>query len=129
MRHVKLFLPLLFAALLFVIDAEPRCGAAVAPRAELRVDSSEAEAWLCRQRCNSDLNLPRSVEELTPQPQTFASPVRGAVKEGARALHRGPGAWHGSGRLKNRLILDAPIFRVGGRPADYYLLCLCRLII
>lgn len=98
--------------------------------AVLTIDRTAADEWRCERICNSDLNLPRAVREVTPPQASAPAPLRVSLSDAARAsLRHAAGLCAAAGYLKETPVFHVPIRFSGPRVADYYVYRLRRLII
>lgn len=122
------FILLLAVSCLFTTGGGPKAHASRAVQsAVLSIDRAAADEWRCERICNSDLNVPRVLQEVTPV-QASATSFRGAADTERLSL-RHAAAGRGAGSLKATSCFNFPISVFGVRAADYYVFRLRRLII
>lgn len=127
MRKLGFILAALICCLFTATGGGEAPASPAAPTAILTFSHAAADQWRCERAYNSDLNLSRAFQEVTPvqvPPVTFRGGAANADRPSLRF-----GACDCAGSLKATSIFNFPIPLSGGRAADYYVYRLRRLII
>lgn len=127
MRKI-LYIALSFVCCLLIAGSGNAASRAVRPAVAISVDRASSEQWLCEQRCNSDLNLPRTPGALAV-PRVVTASFRCGYAHSVRTVFSGASAPGVAGVVKSTSVVGSVHPVAVTHAVDYYVYCLRRLII